>query len=59
FGVGQSGVALTLCHRTPKKRTVSAALWSAPTERSDDGALAMAMGVGKSRALGVGQTVSR
>ncbi|MEW6160624.1 MAG: hypothetical protein AB1813_24605, partial [Verrucomicrobiota bacterium] len=39
-----------------ERNSPSIALWSAPAERSGDGALAMVVRVGKSCALGVGQS---
>ncbi|MEW6161368.1 MAG: hypothetical protein AB1813_28400, partial [Verrucomicrobiota bacterium] len=64
YGDGQSGVALTLCHRSPKvvgdgARLVAlqtAALWSALAERSDDSALAAPACGGFSGAYGMGQS---
>ncbi|MEW6160885.1 MAG: hypothetical protein AB1813_25940, partial [Verrucomicrobiota bacterium] len=48
--------ALALATALQNERSVSTALWSAPAERSGDGALAPATRVGKSFALGVGQS---
>ncbi|MEW6160231.1 MAG: hypothetical protein AB1813_22590 [Verrucomicrobiota bacterium] len=48
--------ALALATALQNERSVSTALWSAPAERSGDGALAPATQVGKSSALGIGQS---
>jgi hypothetical protein len=48
--------AFALATAVQNERTESAALWNAPAERSGDDALASAARVGKSYALGVGQS---
>jgi hypothetical protein len=48
--------ALALATALQNERIVSVALWRAPAERSGDGALASAMRVGKSDAMGFSQS---